>query len=499
MRLHIRIAIALTVLLSLATIAGAQTWTALNHQPPFPAGPMLQLRDGRILVHEDQGGNAQNWWVLTPSPTGSYVNGTWSSAGSMQAGYAPFFFGSQVLTDGKTVVIEGGEYNNGSAVWTTLGSRLTYSGNSFTWVSNAPPAGWSTIGDAQSVLLPDTKGSYMQANCCTKQNAIYTGPNTWATTGNVLAIRNDESGWTLLPNDKVLAVDVQVNNNCGTGNLKSTELYDYVSGSWSCAAQTPVQLWTQSDQELGAAQMMYNGKVIQFGGNVSATAVYNVAANTWAPGPTPANGLQQADGPTALEPNGKVLAMLSPGLFQFGQCQYVEYDPATNSLANTANAATCPSGSSFIGHLFVLPTGQIMNTDFTNFVQVYNPVQGVPPGVAPTILAHSSPLPAGSVNNVLWGKQLNGLSQGSAYGDDYQGDTNFPLVRLTCVTPSVSGGCTIGNVYWAVTHDESTHSIKPGVIMFTKFDIPASTPNGNYNLNVVANGIMSNTLTASIP
>ena len=122
------------------------------------------------------------------------------------------------------MVIEGGEYNNGSAVWTTLGARLTYSGNSFTWVSNAPPAGWGTIGDAQSVLLAD--GRYMQANCCTKQNAIYTGPNTWSPTGNVLAIRNDESGWTLLPNGKVLAVDVQVNNNCGTGNLKSTELYD---------------------------------------------------------------------------------------------------------------------------------------------------------------------------------------------------------------------------------------------------------------------------------
>ena len=106
----------------------------------------------------------------------------------------------------------------------------------------------------------------MQANCCTKQNAIYTGPNTWSPTGNVLAIRNDESGWNLLPNSKVLAVDVQVNNNCGTGNLKSTELYDPTTGTWSCGAQTPIQLWVQNDQELGAAVMMYNGKLIQFGG-----------------------------------------------------------------------------------------------------------------------------------------------------------------------------------------------------------------------------------------
>jgi hypothetical protein len=488
MKLFARIAIALTLLLALVSLAGAQTWTALNHQPGVNVGAMLQLRDGRILVHEEQGGNSRNWWVLTPDATGSYVNGAWSSGGQMQAGYSPWYFGSQVLLDGHTVVVEGGEYNNGSAVWTTQGSRLVYSGNSFTWVSNAPPAGWGTIGDAQSVLLPN--GSYMQANCCTPQGAIYGGPNTWAPTGNVKAIRNDESGWTLLPNNKVLAVDVQAVANCG-GSTRSSELYDPTTGTWSCAAQTPVQLWLQSDQELGAAQLMYNGKVLQFGGAVSATAIYDVASNTWAAGPTPANGLDQADGPSALEPNGKVLALLSPGLFQFGRCQYVEFDPATSTLANTANAATCPGGSSFIGHLFVLPTGQIMNTDFGSFVQVYNPTPGVATGAAPTILAASTHLTAGSVNNVLYGKQLNGLSQGSNYGDDYQGDTNFPLVRLT--------NTSTGNVYWALTHDESTHSIAPGTIMFTKFDIPATVPNGTYKLNTVANGILSNSVTVSIP
>ena len=72
---------------------------------------MLQLRDGRILVHEEQSGNPRNWWVLTPDATGSYVNGTWSSGGQLPAGYAPFYFGSQVLLDGHTLVIEGGEYN----------------------------------------------------------------------------------------------------------------------------------------------------------------------------------------------------------------------------------------------------------------------------------------------------------------------------------------------------------------------------------------------------
>src|SRR5437879_5027226 len=34
------------------------------------------------------------------------------------------------------------------------------------WTSVAPPTGWKTIGDAQSVILPN--GTYMQADCCTK-------------------------------------------------------------------------------------------------------------------------------------------------------------------------------------------------------------------------------------------------------------------------------------------------------------------------------------------
>jgi hypothetical protein len=89
---------------------------------------------------------------------------------------------------------------------------------------------------------------------------------------------------------------------------------------------------------------------------------------------------------------------------------------------------------------------------------------------------------------VLYGKQLNGLSENNAYGDDYQGSTNYPLIQLTNVST--------GNVYWALTHDESTHSIAPGTIMYTKFDIPASlpaTPGGptDYILNVVTNGIRS--------
>src|SRR5208283_3844152 len=257
-------AIASILVCSLLCTAGAQTWTPLNNKPPASVGVMMQLRDGRILVQEGQS--------------------------------------------------EGGEYNNGSQDWTNEGAVGTISGSSITWVSNSPPSGWANIGDAESMILPD--GTYMQADCCTDENALYNGPNSWTATGSVKQSSNDESGFTQLTNDLILTVDTKTDTPCGTST--GSELYDQTTGVWSCGPNTPVKLYNPNDEELGSAVLMYNNQVIQFGGNVVATALYNVASNTWTAGPTPSGGLDQADGPAALEPNGNVLAMLSPGLFNSG-------------------------------------------------------------------------------------------------------------------------------------------------------------------------------------
>jgi hypothetical protein len=174
LNLHTKLAITSAVLFLLIATASPQSWTPLVNQPGVNLGAMLQLRDGRILVHEEQSGNSKAWHLLTPDASGSYVNGTWSSGGMMPVGYSPWFFGSQVLMDGKTVVIEGGEYNGGQSVWTTKGAIGTISGNTLSWVLNSPPTGWTTLGDAESVLLAN--GLYMQSNCCSSQNALFNGP-----------------------------------------------------------------------------------------------------------------------------------------------------------------------------------------------------------------------------------------------------------------------------------------------------------------------------------
>src|ERR1700731_1887779 len=160
-----------------ASVANSNTqaspWTPLANQPSFlldgASNPIL-LTDGSVLV---QDAGLPDWWKLTPDQHGSYVNGTWTQVASTPAGYSPLYHSSAVLPDGR-LIIEGGEYIcdptsfNCNAVWTNLGAIYDPLAN--TWTSVNPPAGWSSIGDAQSVVLPN--GTYMQANCCTPQAAL---------------------------------------------------------------------------------------------------------------------------------------------------------------------------------------------------------------------------------------------------------------------------------------------------------------------------------------
>ena len=95
------------------------TWAPLVSVPLLQAGFMQLLTDGTVLVSEIATGK---WFRLTPDLLGSYLHGTWSQIAQMPTGYAPLYFGSGVLPDGR-LMIEGGEYNGpGQGVWTTLGA-----------------------------------------------------------------------------------------------------------------------------------------------------------------------------------------------------------------------------------------------------------------------------------------------------------------------------------------------------------------------------------------
>ncbi len=468
-------------------LAPGSPWQLLTNQPPVldyadcgPGNPIL-LTDGTVMLQDD---GCQDWWKLTPDAFGSYVNGTWTQLASTPAGYSPLYHSSAVLPDGR-VIIEGGEYNFLQAVWTNLGAIYDPLTNIWTMVN--PPTGWSTIGDAQSVVLFD--GTYMQANCCTNQAALLNlNTMTWTPTGSGKFDVNDEEGWTLLPNRHVLTVDAYVFSYDSKGT--NSEIYDAATGSWSSAGSTIVQLWDSATHcggrnhasfEVGPAVLRPDGTVFYTGANrcgAGHTAVYNSNTGVWTAGPDFPDSLDIADGPAALEPNGKVLMMASPGIFNTPST-FLEWNGS--SLTVISPAPNASNDSSFYGNFLVLPTGQILFTDFF-FVSVYNATGTYNPAWAPSIQSAPTMVsPGGSY--IISGYRFNGMSQGTAYGDDQQAATNYPLVRIT--------NNRTGHVFYCRTHDHSSMAVASGALVSTHFDVPATQERGPSQLVVVANGIPS--------
>ena len=447
-------------------------WTPLAHQPSIAPGSMLLMTDGSVLVHQD---NKGVWWRLTPDSSGSYVNGTWSQVASMPSGYRPLYFASAVLPDGR-MIVEGGEYNGGAkGEWTTRGAIYDPVAN--TWTTVAPPAGWTTIGDAQSEVLPN--GTFMLANCCTTQAALLNPSDlSWTSTGTGKADENDEEGWTLLPNNQVITVDSTLSVENGINN---TELYNPATGLWSSAGVTPDAL-PDSAYELGPEVFNPTSNSMLAIGATGATALYRTNSRSWSAGPSlPVIGGQQydsADGSAALLPDGDILLDASPGDFAAPTHFFLYNGKSFTQVPDTANA---PSISSFQTRLLVLPTGQILYDDGFD-MEVYTPGGSASSSLAPTVTSAPSSVSPGNTYQVT-GTQLAGRAQGAAYGDDFQDNTNYPLVRIV--------NNRTGAVTYARTSGFSSVSIAPGSSSTANFTLPAGTPAGASALTVVADGVAS--------
>jgi hypothetical protein len=464
------------LLLSFASMADAQSWTPLAHQPPFQAGTALLLTDGTVMVQQMSSHTGTgNWWRLTPDNTGSYVNGTWSALTSMPAPHQPRFYASAVLPDGRVVII-GGEYNGTGtdAAESTLGAIYNPVTNS--WTSIAPPGGVTQIGDASSVILPN--GTFMLGPCCFQTTDWLLDPSTltWTPTGSGKADPNAEEGWTLLPNGNVLTIDTENNRN--------SEIYNLDTGSWTSLGDIGVLLPSSGGMpivpEIGPAVLRSDGTVFATGAT-SNTAIYDSASGVWSVGPVFPNGLAAADTPAALLPNGNVLVDTAP-FFRPGT-QFFEWDGS--SLISVPGPPSAAGDVGFDGRMLVLPTGQILFTNESSSVQIYSSTGTFQSAWQPVVTSAPPTLSPGSVNYNISGTQFNGLSQGVSYGDDAQTATNYPLIRIT--------NNSTGHVTYARTHNHSTMAVATGsAIVSTQFDMPSNTESGSATLQVVANGIPSN-------
>jgi hypothetical protein len=467
----------------------AGPWKTLTNTPSFSVDTMLLLTDGTVMCHEYE---TVNWHKLVPDAKGDYVKGTWHPMSPMVANApltqngpvnAPLYYASAVLKDGR-VFVAGGEYNGG--VNLDLAAAEIYDPVADSWTSVPVPPGWANIGDAPSCVLPD--GKLLLGSIKTKKTAIFhPATNTW-TAGGLKNDTSSEEGWTLLPNDFILCPEVN--------NHPKAEKYKIKTNKWVSAGAVPAAadlvLNAPVSIEIGPAILMPDDRVF-CAGATGHTAVYKVKTGAWFAGPdfpvgTGGKLMRAFDAPACLLPNGRVLCMagsvITTGVDAGWAGQPVsvfEYDgTGLNPVAGPANAATTVT---FNCRFLLLPTGQVLYSTCTSKLQVFTPTGGPHHHWRPHITHVLKSLRHGHTYR-LTGRQLNGLSQANAYGDDAQMATNYPLVRLKRVGSN--------KVFFCRTFDHSTMAVATGKKKHhTHFHVPHTIPLGHYELVVIANGIHS--------
>jgi hypothetical protein len=463
-------------------------WTDVGNLPSFteygPWEPQL-LTDGTVLVGS---AGTNQWYKLTPDKKGQYNDGTWTAIAQAPSTDCPLYYANQILTDGR-MIENGGEYNVCGNGESTAGALYDPVANSWTAVS--PPSGWTEIGDADSIILPN--GTYMLAECCNSNQALASISGTtvkWtAQTGYG---SNSEEGWYALPGGDVMTVDVW---NIGS-NYDDYEIYDTAKGTWSLAGKTP-DLLTNGSKELGPGPVTplagKQGTIIQFSANpaTGVNDIYDIASGTWTSGPVMSYQgtiYDCADSPAATLPDGNVLVQASPGVYEspshFWEFSISKKGKVTAKQVNDPTEA--PNDPSYFGNLLLIPTGQVLwddSQDSTREVSLYTPKGKAKGAWLPVVSSVSSTLTVGSTGNAISGTNFNGWDLGGVYGDDAQAATNYPIVRIT--------NNSTGDVCFGRSYGFSTMGVWTTGTTNATFDLPNSCETGASTLTVVVNGISS--------
>lgn len=342
----------------------------------------------------------------------------------------------------------------------------------------------------------------------------------------------EEASWVKLADGSILAIDSE-----STSSERYIPSLNNGHGGWQAEGATKADVYDIYQYEEGPAFLLPNGNAI-FIGSSPVTAIYipsplgGANVGTWVSGPSltfnnvmgPATyqncsgttenmpstvSLGAPDAPAAMMVNGKILCALSQAPSSQNQCKlsptyFYEYDYANTSPANPYGTFTqihAPGGGytysgTTDGSLMLdLPDGTVLyvgngSPQYPGYQQlwIYTP-DGSPLAVGKPAITSVAENEDGSY--LLTGTGLNGISEGAAFGDDSQMNSDYPIVRLTDMTT--------GLVYYARTYNWSSTGIMTGSTPeTTDFTLPPNLPLDCYWLSVIANGNASDPVTLCV-
>lgn len=463
--------------------AVAGNWATLQNDAPGGVELMLLLSDGTVMAQQ-AGPDGSGWYRLTPDIHGSYINGTWSTLTSMS--FTRQFYASAVLQDGR-VFVAGGEYGTGGS------TAEIYDPTSNDWTTIPVPTNVlctscfdRTFSDAGCIVL--SNGNVLIAPVSLEPSGptviYYPASNTFSN-GPAPFGNQNEATWVKLPDDSILTIDASSNPTVLNSSERFIPSLNNGQGGWIHDKQLPVPMYNSAG-ETGAGLLLPDGRVFFIGGN-GQTAYYTPSGNTsqgsWTIGTNLVSPGEGWDEPAAMMVNGKVLYQTVLGPAQDPQPRgFYEMDPNINYPLGSITETPEWGDNSGTSHIMLdLPDGKVLVSYGSSTVRVYIPDGPPIPAGKPTV-ANITLNPDGSFH--LTGTQLNGLSQGSSFGDDAQMDSNYPLVRLTADS---------GEITYARTFNWSSTSVQTkDRVVSTEFTLPPVIfGTGGIQLQVVVNGIAS--------
>jgi hypothetical protein len=318
----------------------AGSWAHLANVVPAGIGTMMLLTDGSVMAQQAASVNdvSNRWYKLTPGSDGQYAtSGTWTTVASMNLPRR--FYGSNVLKDGRVLVVGGGDSGSPAT------QNLTNTGEIYDPLANR----WATIanfpqtqfGDDPTILLDN--GQVLGGYIVGTQTYLYNpATNAWTQTGSRIHVaeRGDEETWLKLPDGSVLSYDLWNDHDFGES---TAERYLPSTGQWVSAGTVPVAL-TDSNMEMGGATMLPDGRAWFVGDNGN-TAFYTPLTNTWTKGPTLPDGLIADDEPLCMLTNGHVLLALD-GLAGVNQppTHFCDFDPTVDFTKTSPFTPVAPPG-----------------------------------------------------------------------------------------------------------------------------------------------------------
>lgn len=497
--------------LLLPTLSVAAEWKRITDPPAAPQNMVLLTNGDVMALTSDRGPNStmpdrsQVWMRLSPDVTGDYSNGSWRFTAPMSI--PRLFFASNVVRDGRLIVL-GGEYSGIGLQNNVTNTGEAYDPATDTWAPIAPHPE-AHFGDDPTMLLDGDR--ILAGSLFTRNTWIYHYlDDRWEENPIPKAYndRSDEETWVKLPGGRILTYDLFQSTRIPDGQF--AEIFDPLTNEWQSASPSdgraggfiPQLSASQIGFELGGAlqtprrMKRRNGsEEIFYIGATGHTAVYNPFRNEWRSGPDilgEVNGISGLfgadDAPAAALPTGQIIFAADAGPIHgdtfFAPARLFIYDPELNAVSQLStpfdsHLDTLPS---YVTRLLVLPTGQILygdmrSTEMWLFTGDGTAPGGVRPKVDDVVLG-----PEGSNSFTVIGRELNGASAGSSYGDDVESDENFPIVYLT------SKG---GSVFYATTSYWSNTEVGNRGDQTVDFILPEALPADRYRLFVSGAGIQS--------